>query len=225
MMNYLLIWDIDGTLISTEGVGRRAMERAFLELYGVENALKEINMAGMLDSVILKQLYEFFSINEADPGIFYEKYTKFLEDELDKLGDSLVLPGAKALLESLKNRRGFFNAIGTGNIEKGARIKLIYANLYGFFRVGGFGDEEMERWELIKKAIVNASEYYGIKFKNEHICIIGDTPKDMECGKILGVKTIGVATGSYSMDELSSHGAHYVFENLLDKESFLKIFN
>jgi phosphoglycolate phosphatase len=225
MMNYLLIWDIDGTLTRTEGTGRRAMEKTFLELYGIENALKGISMAGMLDSMMLKKLYELFDIKGADKDAFFTRYSEILEVEFEKLSSSIVLPGAKALLESLENCSGFFNVIGTGNIERGARIKLIYANLDSFFRVGGFGDEEMERWELIKKAIVNASEYYKIKFKNEHTYIIGDTPKDMECGEILGVKTIGVATGPYSVDELSSHGAHYVFENLLDKESFLRIFN
>jgi phosphoglycolate phosphatase len=224
MINYLLIWDIDGTLTRIEGVGVKAIEKTFLELYGVENALKGISLVGMIDSIVLKKLFELFDIKVADRNAFFTRYPEILKAELEKLGSSTVLPGVKTLLEYLKNCRCFYNVLGTGNVEKGARIKLEYAKLNSYFHTGGFGDEEVERWKLIKKAILNASKYYKIKFENEHTYIIGDTPSDMECGEKLGVKTIGVATGPYSIDELSGFGADYVFENLLDKESFLRIF-
>jgi len=223
-MRYLLIWDIDGTLIRTKGTGKNAMSAAFLELYGIENAFREINMAGMLDSVIMKKTYQAHNIANADVSKFYDRYCEILKDEIDKLQYSIACPGVKALLEKLENEGSFCNVLGTGNIERGARIKLLPDDLNRFFPTGGFGDEEIERWQVIEKAVANARNHFNRSFENSDIFIIGDTPRDIECGKKLNTKTVGVATGPHSTDELSSCGADFVFENLMDTRAFLEIF-
>lgn len=223
-MGYLLIWDIDGTLISTKGVGMKAMSMAFHELYNIKDAFKGVNMAGMLDAVIMKNVYAHHNIKDADVTVFYRKYSKILEQEVKKLDYSITCPGVKALLEALEGTGCFHNVLGTGNIEKGARIKLERDNLNRYFPTGGFGDKEMERWQIIQEAVVNAHNHFNCEFESENIYIIGDTPRDMECGKKLKAKSIGVATGPYSIRELTDCGADHVFENLLDTQAFLGVF-
>jgi len=223
-MGFLLIWDIDGTLIQGRGMGRRAMDRAFLDLYGIPGGFNGINMAGGLDSLILCDALSCHGIENRNHTEFFNKYCEHLRDEVQKLNDSVASPGVIALLELLNKNGGFCNALGTGNIEKGARIKLEIDGLNRFFPTGGFGDEPMERWQVIEKAIFNSTVYFGTGFESENIYIIGDTPKDIECGKRLSVKTIGTATGPYTMQQLADCGADFVFSDLSDVHAFLEIF-
>ncbi|MGI6776657.1 MAG: HAD family hydrolase [Acetivibrionales bacterium] len=223
-MNYLLVWDIDGTLIKITGVGIKAMERAFCELYNVENAFSGVDMAGYLDAIILKNAFSHHRLCRDNINELCEKYTEILALELKKSEVPLACPGIVKLLETISRKKNMYNIIGTGNMEKSARIKLSAANLDRFFPIGGFSDGEEERWQLIERAISNARLYFGIDFNNENIFIIGDTPRDIECGIKLQVKTIGVATGSYTSERLKQHGADYVFESLENIEAFLEVF-
>lgn len=220
-MNYLLVWDIDGTLIHSKGAGRRAMNRAFLDIYGIEDGFKNVEMAGKLDSVILQEVFRHHGIKGEDGKRFFERYCKHLEDEIRALNSSLVLPGVTALLEELDKRENIFNVLGTGNIENGARIKLQNDNLNRFFPTGGFGDEPMERWQVIAKAIENASLFFGLEFGKDFIYVIGDTPRDMECAKKLGIKAIGAATGPYKAAQLLASGAYAAFPDLSDIKKIL----
>ena len=222
-MNYLLIWDIDGTLIQGRGMGRRAMDSAFLELYGIKDGFKDISMAGRLDSVILADAFALHSLDGNNPEIFFNKYCFYLEKEVQMLARPIIASGIWALLEKLEQIPEVFNVLGTGNIEKGARVKLGVHALNPIFPTGGFGDEFMERWQVIEKAASNARDYFGINFTKENTFVIGDTPMDIECGKKNHMKTIGVATGGNSVEELKKCGADYVFKNLEDSNSFLGI--
>lgn len=224
-MDYLLIWDVDGTLIKMKGIGKKSLDKAFYELYSIENAFSNIDMAGRLDKVILEEAFRVHNLDKGSLAKFREKYAEVLEVEVKKIKTSIACPGIIELLEALSEKENIYNVIGTGNMEKGARSKLSIDNLNRFFPLGAFSEEETERWQLIEKAISNAKDYFGIDFKNENIYVIGDTPRDIECGKKLKVKTIGVATGSYTCDDLLACGADYVFETFENKESFLKIFS
>jgi phosphoglycolate phosphatase-like HAD superfamily hydrolase len=223
--NYLLVWDIDGTLINSKGIGKKAMNRAFYELYGIHNAFEGIDMAGMLDYTILQTAFARHCLTVEHADAFYTKYVKFLQAEIENLTVPIVFPGILTLLEILSSKGNFFNVLGTGNIEKGARIKLSRDGLNSFFPTGGFSDKETERWQVIEKAVANSTRHFGITFEKENIYVIGDTPKDIKCGKVLGAKTVGAATGQHTTAQLEECGADHVFENLLVHESFLKIFN
>ncbi len=223
-MSYLLIWDIDGTLIQGRGIGRRAMEKAFSELFGITDALKGVEMAGMLDSVILRNAFRLHSLDEKYYDAFKIKYLHYLEFEISQLDYNIDAPGILNLLKKLDSQPGFFNALGTGNLEKGARIKLSKHDMNSFFPTGGFGDELSERWQVIEKAATNSSHFHNIDFYADEIFVIGDTPRDVECGKKLGYKTISVATGMHSVSELISCSADYVFEDLTDDSRFFNIF-
>lgn len=223
-MDLLLIWDIDGTLIQSGGVGKRAMDKAFFDLHGIQEAFKNINMAGMLDPVILDMAYEAYGISHRDCTLFYDKYTGYLKEELERLNTSIAAPGIIKLLQALEAKSRFHNALGTGNIEKGARLKLSPDKMNRFFPVGGFGDEGIERWQVIRNAIVKSQEFYRIDFGPDNIYIIGDTPKDIECGKKLNTRTIGVATGTHSTGQLLDCQADFVFGDLSDAHAFFDVF-
>lgn len=224
-MNTLLIWDIDGTLIQGGGVGKRAMDRAFLELYGVADGFRSIDMAGRLDAMILKNAFEFYDIRVKDCTEFFDRYCQYLQEEIKKQNSPFAVPGIPELLGILDRKSLFYNVLGTGNIEKGARIKLDNDGLNKYFSTGGFGDEPMERWQVIEKAVHNAAGFFNTSFEKENIYVIGDTEKDIECGKKLSVKTIGIAKGPYSAAELISFGADYAFDDLTDIHAFIDIFD
>lgn len=222
-MDYLLIWDIDGTLIQGKGIGRRAMTNAFKDLFQIEDALKDIDMAGRLDSLIVKDAFTLHNIN-MDRFTFYNKYLECLNEEIKKINSPMAAPGIVNLLELIEKKSNFYCALGTGNIEKGARKKLELDNINRFFPTGGFGDDEMERWQMIENSVINSQKSYGKDFSTNNIYVIGDTPRDVHCGKKLNFKTVGVATGPYSLEDLKEAGADYVFQDFLDIDSFFSIF-
>ncbi|MCX8130768.1 MAG: HAD hydrolase-like protein [Clostridia bacterium] len=220
----LLIWDIDGTLIQGRGIGRIAMDKAFFELYGIDSGFKGIEMAGRLDAAIVGDAFKLHGISDSDQNIFFSTYCRHLEYEVARLPGTIAAPGIIRLLELLLNEKNFFSILGTGNIEKGARIKLEKEKMNRFFPTGGFGGSRLERWQIIQEAIHNAQDYFDMEYIPENIYVIGDTPKDIECGKKLDIKSIAVATGMYSVQELQAYEPSYVFEDFTDTESFLKIF-
>lgn len=226
VLKYLLIWDIDGTLIRIKGLGKKAMNITFMELYGISDAFNKINMAGMLDAVILKTIYDMYHIDAAkrDSAAFFKRYCEVLDELFKQISFSVACAGVPELLAALDEAGCFCNVLGTGNIERGARIKLSVDGLNKLFPTGGFGDEEMERWQLVEKAVANACKHFKIQFDSSNIFVVGDTPKDVACGKKLGFKTIAVATGPFSTAELHECGADFVFEDLNDKDKFLRIF-
>lgn len=223
-MDYLLIWDIDGTLIPQTNTGKRLKERAFFELYNVEEAFSKIDIRGRIDAETLFDAYNYYDLADKDPEEFFERYCEILSEEMKKVDSSMALPGILDLMEILESKDNFYNVLGTGNIRKAAEIKLSNDNLFRHFKAGGFGEEPTERWRVIEKAVTNACECFGKKFENERVYVIGDTPKDIESGKRLGVKTIGLATGEHTCKELEACGADYVFDNLADIDRFLGIF-
>lgn len=223
-MNNLLIWDIDGTLIQSRRVGKRAMDRTFLELYGVENAFSNVDMAGRLDSLILRDAFKLHGIEDESCEAFFDRYCIYLKEEVESQACPFAVAGVPELLTVLQSKSNFYNILGTGNIEKGARIKLANDDLNKFLATGGFGDEPLERWQVIEKAIANACSFFNTDFEKYRIYVIGDTQKDIECGKKLGTKTIGIAKGPYSTGELKDFGADFAFDDLTDIQSFIDVF-
>ncbi len=224
----MLIWDIDGTLIRTGGTGRNSMEMAFREAYGIKDALKNYDMAGMLDMVIYEQIMDRFGIpgHRRDPNAFFGIYCTILENEIKKHGNIRALPGIKQILATLDQNERFCNSLGTGNIKNGARLKLGAVDLNGYFPTGGFSDGNVkERWLVIKKAVENAKQHYSTAFDPEMTYVIGDTPRDIECGKRAGLRTIAVATGYFSEEVLKAYGPDHHFADLSNVQQFLSIFN
>ena len=222
----LLLFDIDGTLLLTNGAGTRAANRAFEKIYGIKNAMNRIDAAGKTDPIILKEIFmnelnRDFSKEEAQE--LYKHYVPFLEEETRK-SEITVMPGVIKLLENLTPRKDMVIGVATGNIEEGAWIKLRSAGLDNHFKFGGFGSDSHSREQLILKALDRAKNHIAHPSHFEKIFVIGDTPYDINHGRAAGAVTVGVATGSYSREELEEHSPDHLFDDLNSLEMVLRVF-
>ena len=222
MNSKLLIWDMDGTLIYGGESGRVAMEKAFEIAFGVKDAFKTIEMSGRTDTIIFYDACDSLGINHNEYDKFIDTYYNVLNQDLEKLNTIKIIPNVSSVLDSLKGN-GVLNILGTGAAERIARTKLSYVGLNKYFKTGGFGDNIVDRSELIKKAIENAEKLYNTSFNKEYIFIIGDTPGDIEAARALGIKIISMATGSYLVKDLMKYKPDFVFDNFEDIDHFLKV--
>ncbi len=216
------MWDIDGTLIRGNGSGRIAMNRAFERLYGVKEVFSNMYLAGSLDFNTIQTAFSKYKISLDEFDTYLETYYDELRFVLLE-GRSELLPGVADILEETAINDELYNALGTGNVELGARIKLEEFHLNPYFPVGGFSDRPMERFEMIFHGISKAREYYQIDFREEEVFIIGDTVRDFEAGVRCNVKTISVATGGNLFDELQEVNPSRVLKDLSDKAKFFEL--
>lgn len=213
----LFLFDIDGTLLKPKGVGKRAAERAFEKIHGIKNSMDEIKTHGLTDPIILASMFRKFfnrdyTSDEAEQ--FYREYVDFLEDELEKNQSVEVLKGVFELLDHLFQREDCLLAVGTGNIEKGGWLKLEYSGLRSYFLFGGFGSDSGNRDELLRAAIKKGKRILNGKKGFDEIYVVGDTPNDIIYGRLAGAKTIAVATGIYTEQELMKYSADYLIKDL-----------
>ena len=213
--NKLILFDIDGTLISSGGAGIRSLNRAFHRLFGIDNAFEGISMAGKTDIQIMKEGLKFYGFPHMDGNIraVVGSYLEFLKDEINNPRLKFK-PGIKEVLDFLK-RQGMVLGLLTGNLEKGARIKLGPLGLNEYFPDGAFGSDHEDRDELLPIAIKKFSKM-GFEFTLKDCIVVGDTPRDVRCAKVHGARCIAVATGPYSKEELLATDADVVFDTLVD---------
>lgn len=222
----LLLFDIDGTLLRTDGAGTRAANRAFEKIYGVKEAMTKIDAAGKTDPIILKEIFqnEFqrdYAPEEAQE--LYKHYVPFLEEET-QYSETVVMPGIPELLESLSPRKDMVLGVATGNIEKGAWIKLRSGGLDSHFSFGGYGSDSHIREHLILKAYERAQSHIGHSIEIKKRFVIGDTPYDINHGRAAGAITVGVATGGYTREQLEEHNPDHLFDDLSDLKTVVQIF-
>jgi phosphoglycolate phosphatase-like HAD superfamily hydrolase len=223
----LLLFDIDQTLVNTGGAGLRALDRACKKLYGLDQAMLGISPHGKTDPAIVREILRIKLLSstpsENEIATILEGYVFFLRDEVRNSPTYRVLPGILLLLSELGKRDDVILGLATGNIELGARIKLERGGLNPYFPFGGFGSDAEDRTELVRKASEKAADKYGASIATSNIFVIGDTPLDIEAGKRCGFKTVGVATGSYSVDELLAAGASFAVKDLeRERDYFLR---
>jgi len=214
-MSRLLLWDIDGTLIRGKGAGTRAMNAAFRRLHGVENAFDQIEMAGGLDLHFIHAAYEQSGVAMPPLEAYLNAYYEALE--LEVAGDNtFVLPGVRELLDWAAAEPGVYNALGTGNVERGAYIKLAVHGLASYFPAGGFCTARTERFEVLADGVRRASAHYGVSFAPEQVLVIGDTKKDILAARQIGAQVLAVATGGGTYEELHSYEPDALLEDLSD---------
>lgn len=224
----LLLFDIDGTLIHSGGVGRRAMLATYRELLGSVGAAETIEMAGMTDPLIARASFEGHGYSHAQidallPEI-WRRYLAHLERELAAPSTgrgAQPCPGVPQLLERLHEHDSVVLALLTGNVEEAAWLKLRAVGLNHYFTFGAFGNEGPERDKLPAVAIRKAERETGRRFAGRDVVIIGDTPADVACGRHLDVRTIAVATGPYDQGALRACGADVVLPDLADTDQVL----
>jgi phosphoglycolate phosphatase len=214
-----VLFDIDGTLLHTGGAGAVAWQRAFLELYEVEANIGEHTHAGMTDPEIAEIVFREVMHREGSPEERAEAIGCYLGHLADAVAESegyFVIEGIEELLPRLV-ADGILLGIVTGNIEAAAHIKLARGDLNRYFTFGGYGSDSHDRTELTKKALERGGEVSGHPLDKAETIAIGDTPRDIRAGHGAGIKVVGVATGSYAMDELTDAGADWSLENVSER--------
>ncbi|HEX4639194.1 MAG TPA: HAD family hydrolase [Chthoniobacterales bacterium] len=218
----LLLFDIDGTLINSGGAGIEALKRALKERFGIVDDLHDIEIAGMTDSGIVVSILKKHKIPGTPENVaaFLDSYVHFLSKELPRRKGEL-LPGVLQLLEKLKQRKHVVLGLLTGNLSRGAQLKLDHYGVWHFFEFGAFADDHHDRNELGQFARARAKEKHGREFSAEEIDVIGDTPRDIACGRALGARTIAVATGSWSREKLAQHNPDYLIDDFSDVDRLI----
>ncbi len=217
----LLLWDIDGTLVLYRGVGRRAAESAFGDVFGIDDVRERtegVHFAGSTDSRILREMGVACGVAAA---VFEERraalrarYLALLAQEVAAFPRDPVLPGVRRVLESLAAEPGARLGLLTGNYEPGARIKLERWGLHRYFPTGGFGDDHEDRRIVASVARARAAAHHGIDPPPDRVLVIGDTVHDVACARANGFRAIGVCTGRTPREDLVGAGAHRVLDDL-----------
>lgn len=214
----LLLFDIDGTL-TVGGPGKTAFRVALERTYGTAGPIVNHDFSGKTDPLLLREL---LSAAGRDPGEieagrprFWKVYLAELEARID--GEPVaVLPGVRELIGVLAERDDVFLGLLTGNVRAGARVKLAAAGLWEHFPVGAFGSDHESRNRLPHFALRRARAHWGREFHGEETVVIGDTPRDVECGRAMGAATVAVTTGRFSAAELERAGAGRVLPGFAD---------
>ena len=215
----LVLFDIDGTILLTDGAGRRAIHRALDEVFGATGPTDH-RFDGKTDPQIVRELMRMAGHHDEHIDgrmeLLLERYVGYLEEELRAAPHAVrVMPGVYDLLDALDAHRDVVLGLLTGNLVDGARAKLAAGGIDpDRFQVGAYGSDHETRAELPAVAQRRALERLGLDVRGSDIVVIGDTPADMTCGRAVGARAIGVATGHYSLDDLRAHGAFTAFEDL-----------
>lgn len=218
-MRTLLLFDIDGTLILSGRAGLRALTCAFEDITGVADAFNGISAAGRTDGSLIEEAATRagVTLHAAQRVAIRDRYVECLAREIHLPGEGRkqVMPGVRELIDALSPRHDAVLALLTGNFREGARIKLEYFDLWRPFAFGAFADDAHDRDHLVPIALRRAREA-GHAPAHDRVIVIGDTPLDVQCAHAGGVRALGVATGSHSVEELRAAGAQDVFADLTD---------
>ena len=222
----LVLFDIDGTVLLSDGAGKRAVRQAMAEVFGTTGP-ESHRFDGKTDPQIVRELQRIAGhpdhhIDAHLPRAI-GRYVELLTEELDRPGTrAYTLPGVRELLDALEAREDAVLGLLTGNVIDGARAKLSAVGIDpDRFVVGAYGSDHETRSELPAIARQRVLEAHGRDFAGRDIVIIGDTPSDIQCGQSIGVRAIGVATGHYSVEDLLGCGAFTAFEDLSDTRAVL----
>jgi len=218
----LVLFDVDGTLLSARGAGRRALARALRLVYGTAGAIEQYDLRGRTDLSIVYDVMEGAGLarEAVKPrlGDCFEAYARGLVEEIGDGRGVVTLPGVAALVRRLDGVGDVMLGLLTGNIEEGARIKLEPTGLWRYFRTGAFGSDDADRRRLPSLAARRAQALVGYRFRPRDVVVVGDTPLDVECARCFGAVAMAVATGQHSRDQLESSGPDLLFDDLADVE-------
>jgi phosphoglycolate phosphatase-like HAD superfamily hydrolase len=219
----LLLFDIDGTLIDSGGAGIQSLKDVLQKQFGISDDLRDIEIAGKTDTGIVHQILrkQKIAADDATTTAFLDLYLEFLAEELPQRNGK-ILPGVKELLPRLRERPQNVLGLLTGNLERGAKIKLTHYGIWDFFEFGAFADDHHDRNQLGPFAQRRARERHAIDFAHTEIDVIGDTPHDIACGKAFGARTIAVATGNFTREQLAAHKPDRIVDDFAEVESVIR---
>lgn len=201
----IVLFDIDGTLIRSGGAGKAALEGALRDQFGLSEVLDGVPYAGRTDRAIIRDLMQWHGIDPTPENQtrLQMQYLARLPSCLQRYG-GVVLPGVPALLASLHRRPSILVGLLTGNMQRGAQLKLEHFGLWHYFAFGGYGDFSEDRNEVARQAYQAALDHARQSIPPEDVWIIGDTPHDIACARAIGAHVLAVGTGWTSLAELEA---------------------
>ena len=227
----VLLFDVDGTLVTTCGAGRRAVERAFELRFGNKEVLS-FSFAGMTDKAIVRNALRAMG-REFPSGLELEQeiaatldfYLGVLEAEVAQNENIRVHRGMLEAMAMADDRKATVTmGLGTGNVRQGAKIKLDKVGLFDRFAFGGFGDDSIDRPAILLAGARRGADLLGLPFEKCRVVVIGDTPKDVSAAKEIGAESIAVATGMHDLADLTHCRPTFAFEDLSDPRAELALF-
>jgi phosphoglycolate phosphatase len=220
----VVLWDIDGTLLQTEGAGRDAMGAAGLDLVGAPFDMAQVSTSGRLDPDIWRDIARAHGLDEAGAREreFRAAYFQRLVKRLAEGNPARSLPGACALVAELPRRNGFAQGLLTGNYPETGQLKLASAGLaLEQFPVQAWGCDAARRPDLVPVALARAETLLGVRPRAADVVVVGDTPHDVACAKEHGCRSLAVATGAFPASALEACGADWVQSDLSDVTAIL----
>jgi phosphoglycolate phosphatase len=203
----LVLFDIDGTLIHTDGAGVRAFAKVFETHFKIANSIEGVKFAGRTDTSLAREVFCRHSLEPSKENfhVFFEQYTFWLAQLLrESRGD--IHPGVWRFIYELQTMaEPPVLGLLTGNIRLGAEIKLRHFNLWEFFTTGAFGDDHEDRRQIAAIARARGAHVLNQPLRGEEVLVIGDTPRDIDCGRAIGARVLAVATGDSTLAELQEH--------------------
>ncbi len=220
----LLLWDIDGTLITASGAGMRALRAALLHVFAIDGSIADIDFAGRTDRWIMRQIFAKFALPATEENFarYADGYVAALPDALRNRGVR-ALPGVSALLDTGLARGDVALGLLTGNLRRGAEAKLASRDLWRYFPFGAFADDCEDRNQLGPHALRRARAHHGVDFAPAATWVIGDTPHDVVCAQAFGARALAVATGRHSPDQLRAVAPDAVFTDFSDTTAFWRV--
>jgi len=216
----LVLFDVDGTLVTARGSGRRAMTRAFAAVFGVTGPIERYDFRGKTDPQIVADLMKAAGLEPVEIAArldaFYARYLDELRAEIGRGAHVALMPGIGDLIPRLSRQPGIVVGLLTGNIEGGARIKLAPTGLWSYFRVGAYGSDDADRSRLPAVAVRRAEALIERPIETGRVLVVGDTPLDIDCARASGAVAVAVATGQHSLDELAACRPDLLFSDFAD---------
>jgi phosphoglycolate phosphatase-like HAD superfamily hydrolase len=228
-MKKLLLFDIDGTLVTGRGIPKKIILKIIHDRFpGFQNG-HQVAFNGMTDPLIVQQVLAAnnYKVGLDDPliGSILDAFLAELENRVTPKSPPDVLPGVHELLQACEQDKDIFLGLVTGNAMRGAKIKLNAAGLNGYFPLGAFGSDHWDRNKLPPIAIERAAKYFGENFSGKNTWIIGDSPKDVQCAKTNNLKCLAVLTGKVEKKVMENAGADFVMNDRSDLATFFSVLN
>lgn len=222
----LVLWDVDGTLVSAGPAARDAFVAAIEHVLGRAVDDHGVQMSGKTDPQIAMEILANLAISRDEARSHLPQVMQELERELEEAVDVMratgrELPGARRILERFAGEPRVTQTVLSGNLEPNARLKLAAFGLDGFvdWEIGAFGSDEEDRTKLVPVALRRAEQARGVRFEPDAVWVVGDTPRDLECARAAGVRCLLVGTGRYGVERLAELGADATREDLAETDA------
>jgi phosphoglycolate phosphatase-like HAD superfamily hydrolase len=220
----LVLFDIDGTLLTAGAAPRRALEDALTAVYGAPGPATSHDFSGKTDPQIVRELLALAGLPRPQVEAGLERalaaYVERLGPYLREDPAARLLPGVAELVPRLAGEPRAALGLLTGNVASGARVKLAHFGLWEHFALGAFGSDDGDRNRLPAVALERAHERWGVRFAPERVFVVGDTPLDIAAGRAIGAVTVAVDTGRHP-GGLAAHAPDHLFQDLADWRSTL----